>query len=172
MQSLNQGSLTQGAGTEISIQPVPAGQSDSIRERNKEVTRRIWRDLVNGECLENLRELVSDDFVDHAPLPGTSQDIHGLLERLRILRSAFPDFRSTIAQLVAENDKVVAFVESSGTHRGSFAGLPPTGRRFTIPEAQVLRIKDGKMVEHWQVADLFGMLKQFGLIGPDVLQAI
>jgi steroid delta-isomerase-like uncharacterized protein len=172
MQSLSQNSLTPGAGAELSIQPVPAVRPDSICERNKEVTRRIWQDLVNGECLENLRELVSDDFVDHAPLPGTSQDIDGLVERLRILRSAFPDFRSTITQIVAENDKVVAFVESSGTHRGPFAGLPPTGRRFTIQEAQVLRIEDGKMVEHWQVADLFGMLEQLGLVGPDLSRAL
>ncbi|HVX13546.1 MAG TPA: ester cyclase [Pirellulales bacterium] len=170
MESLSQSYLTPGAGAEISIQPAPAARPDSINERNKEVARRIWRELVNGECLENLHELVSDDFVDHAPLPGTTNDVNGLLQRLHVLHSAFPDFRSTIAHIVAENDKVVAFVESSGTHRSSFAGLPPTGRHFTIQEAQVLRIKDGKMVEHWQVADLFGMLKQLGLVGSDFPQ--
>ncbi|HET6883501.1 MAG TPA: ester cyclase [Pirellulales bacterium] len=132
-------------------------------KRNKQVVERIWADLVNGGRLESLEELVSNDFYDHAPLPGLPADVGGLRERLRILHRAFPDFHSAITDLVAENDKIVAFVVSSGTHREEFAGVPATGRRFAIQEIQIFRIVDGKMVEHWQVADLFGMLVQLGL---------
>lgn len=132
-------------------------------KRNKQVTERIWAELVNGCRLETMDELVSADFVDHAPLPGLPDNVDGLRQRLQILHRAFPDFRSTISDLVAENDKVVAFVVSTGTHQEDFAGVPATGRQFTIQEIQILRIVDGKMVEHWQVADLFGMLVQLGL---------
>jgi steroid delta-isomerase-like uncharacterized protein len=132
-------------------------------KRNKQVVERIWTDLVNGGCLDAIDELVSADFHDHAPLPGLPADVSGLRERLRILHRAFPDFHSTITDLVAEHDKVVAFVVSSGTHQAEFAGVPATGRRFAIQEIQILRIVDGKMIEHWQVADLFGMLVQLGL---------
>jgi steroid delta-isomerase-like uncharacterized protein len=144
----------------------------SVVERNKQVTRRIWSDLVNGGRLESLPELVSNDFIDHAPLPGLSQDISGLRQRLRMLHDAFPDFRSDIIELLAENDKVVAVVESRGTHQGTFAGLPPTGRRFSIQEIQILRIENGQMIEHWQVADLFGMFKQLGLASSPVACAV
>lgn len=130
--------------------------------RNKEIVERIWAELVNGGRLEAMAELVSPDFIDHAPLPGLPADIDGLRQRLTMLHRAFPDFQSTICDLVAEDDKVVAFVLSSGTHQEDFAGMPATGRQFTIQEIQILRIVDGKMTEHWQVADLFGMLVQLG----------
>jgi steroid delta-isomerase-like uncharacterized protein len=132
-------------------------------DQNKRVVERIWDELVNGGEPDALAELVSRDFVDHAPLPGLSSDLEGLRQRLHILHRAFPDFRSTIIDLVAEGDKVVAFVLSEGTHHGDFAGVPATGRRFTMQEIQILRIVDGKMIEHWQVADLLGMLVQLGL---------
>lgn len=140
----------------------PSRTSKSLK-RNKQVVDRIWAELVNGGSLDTLDELVSPDFIDHAPLPGLPADIAGLRQRLQILHRAFPDFQSTILDLVAEHDKVVAFVVSSGTHRDDFAGVPATGKRFTIQEIQILRIVEGKMVEHWQVADLFGMLVQLGL---------
>lgn len=139
------------------------GRTSRSLKRNKQVTERIWSELVNGCRLEAMAELVSPDFVDHAPLPGLPSDLSGLRQRLQMLHRAFPDFHSTICDLVAENDKVVAFVLSTGTHQEDFAGVPATGRQFTIQEIQILRIVDGKMVEHWQVADLFGMLVQLGL---------
>jgi predicted ester cyclase len=132
-------------------------------DQHKRIVERIWAELVNGSRPESLDELVSHDFVDHAPLPGLSSDVEGLRQRLAMLRSAFPDFHSAILDLVAEGDKVVAFVLSSGTHHGDFAGVAPTGRRFAIQEIQILRVVGGKMVEHWQVADLFGMFVQLGL---------
>jgi predicted ester cyclase len=132
-------------------------------DQNKRVVERIWDDLVNGRRPESLDELVSGDFVDHAPLPGLSSDLDGLRQRLQILHRAFPDFRSTIIDLVAEGDKVVAFVLSEGTHKEDFAGMPATGRHFAMQEIQILRIVDGRMVEHWQVADVLGMLVQLGL---------
>lgn len=140
-----------------------AARTSKSLQGNKQVVERIWAELVNGGRLEAIDELVSADFVDHAPLPGLPSDVGGLRERLRILHRAFPDFNSTIYDLVAENDKVVAFVVSSGTHQDDFAGVPATGKSFSIQEIQILRIVDGKMVEHWQVADLFGMLVQLGL---------
>jgi steroid delta-isomerase-like uncharacterized protein len=140
-----------------------ARSSAAPLDRNKRVVERIWDELVNGGRPDALNELVSRDFIDHAPLPGLASDLEGLRQRLQILHRAFPDFRSNIIDLVAEGNKVVAFVLSEGTHRGDFAGVPATGRRFSMQEIQILRIIDGKMVEHWQVADLLGMFVQLGL---------
>jgi steroid delta-isomerase-like uncharacterized protein len=164
-------SLTNGNGTPLFSTPLGAlpPKENASRplagplDRNKRVVERIWDELVNGGRLEALDALVSRDFIDHAPLPGLPSDLNGLRQRLQILHRAFPDFRSTIIDLVAEGDKVVAFVLSEGTHREDFAGVPATGRPFAMQEIQILRIVDGKMVEHWQVVDLLGMLVQLGL---------
>src|SRR5487761_1396171 len=97
--------------------------------RNKQIVQRVWDDLVNRGRLESLDELVSPAFCDHTPLPGQPGDLDGLMQRLMLLRGAFPDFRSTILDLTAEDDKVVALIRSTGTHERPFLGEPPSGKR-------------------------------------------
>jgi steroid delta-isomerase-like uncharacterized protein len=167
MESLTNGNSAPRFSTVLGALPPKengARPSPVSLDRNKRVVELIWDELVNGGRPDALEELVGRDFVDHAPLPGLPSDLDGLRQRLQILHRAFPDFRSTIIDLVAEGDKVVAFVLSEGTHREDFAGMPATGRQFAMQEIQILRIVDGKMVEHWQVADLLGMLAQLGLV--------
>lgn len=139
--------------------PVPSAE-------NKRVVERIWSDLVNAGRLETLDELVSSRFIEHCPLPGLTSDLAGLRSRLEMLHRAFPDFHSEIRHLMAEGDMAIAFVESSGTHLGTFLGLPASGRRFTLLESQLMRIVDGKMVEHWQVANFYSLMQQLGFAGP------
>jgi len=133
-------------------------------EQNKQTIQRLWRDLVNGERAASLEELVSPDFLDHTPLPGMSADLEGLTTRLTMLHNAFPDFQSSILDLTAEGDKVVVMCESSGTHLKSFLGEVPSGRRWKILEIHILRLANGKLVEHWGIPDFFGMLLQLGLV--------
>lgn len=132
--------------------------------RNKQIVQRVWNDLVNRGRLESLDELVSPEFCDHTPLPGQPGDLEGLMQRLMLLHGAFPDFHSTILDLTAEGDKVVALIRSTGTHQQPFLGEPPSGKRFNILEIHIMRLADGKMVEHWGMPDFFGMLAQLGLV--------
>ena len=131
---------------------------------NKKLVQRVWDDLVNRGRLESLDELVSPAFQDHTPLPGQPGDLDGLMQRLMMLHGAFPDFQSTILDLTAEGDKVVALIRSTGTHLRPFLGEPASGKRFTILEIHIMRLADGKMVEHWGMPDFFGMLAQLGLV--------
>ncbi|HEV3005591.1 MAG TPA: ester cyclase [Pirellulales bacterium] len=133
---------------------------------NKRFVRRLWDELVNGARFEALDDLVSPEFLDHTPLPGLPSDAEGLKQRLVLLHEAFPDFHSTILELVAEEDQVVAVMTSTGTHERSFLGVPPTGRSWTIMEFHLLRISGGRLVEHWGLPDFFGMLEQLGLVSP------
>lgn len=135
-----------------------------LLESNKLVVTQIWDELVNRSCFDRVTELVAPDFVDHTPLPGQPADFEGLKQRLQILHSAFPDFHSVIDDLIADHDKVVARITSTGSHRRPFLGVPPTGRRWTIMEIHILRITDGRMSEHWGMPDFFDMLVQLGLV--------
>jgi predicted ester cyclase len=76
--------------------------------------------------------------------------------------------RFTIEDVIAEGDKVVARWTSRGTQRGEFFGIPPTNKQGTATGIDMLRIADGKFVEHWLVFDQFGLLQQLGVIptGP------
>lgn len=133
---------------------------------SKRVVEQIWEQLVNRGRLDLIGELVSRDFVDHAPLPGLAPGLEGLQQRIQLLHAAFPDVHSTIDKLVAEGDCVAAVVTTSGTHRGDFLGIPATGKRWTISEMHLLRVVGGQLVEHWGVADLLGLLGQLGVLPP------
>ena len=79
-------------------------------------------------------------------------------------RRGFPDVTSTIEDLIAEGDKVVARWRSRATHRGDYMGMPPSGKEVQIVGISVYRIEEGKIAEAWTVEDQFGLLRQIGAI--------
>jgi predicted ester cyclase len=81
-----------------------------------------------------------------------------------MFRSAFPDFKATINDIIAEGDKVVIRMTWNGTHRGEFMGIPPTGKRVSFGVFDILRIAGGKFVEHWGQMDSMLMMQQLGVI--------
>ena len=83
---------------------------------------------------------------------------------LSIFRSAFPDFKATIDDIIAEGDKVVIRQTFSGTHKGEFMGIAPTGKRVSFGVMDIVRIAGGKFVEHWGQMDSMGMMQQLGAI--------
>ena len=114
--------------------------------------------------MEVVDEVLATDFIEHGSLPpGVPQGRDGLKALIKGLRAAFPDVRYTVIHEVAEGDMVVQHMRVSGTMKGEFAGMKPTGKSATWDEVHVVRMKDGKAVEHWAVVDQLGMLQQLGL---------
>lgn len=50
----------------------------------------------------------------------------------------------------------------SGTHKGELMGVPPTGKHVAFDVSDILRLRDGKVVEHWNVVDIAGLMQQLG----------
>jgi predicted ester cyclase len=75
---------------------------------------------------------------------------------------AFPDVETKIEHIVAENDFVVVFLSFTGTHKGEFQGMPPTNKKVSIRSADLYRIENEKIVEHWDVVDQLNLLQQTG----------
>ncbi len=86
----------------------------------------------------------------------------GFKQFLSALFRAFPDMQTKTEHIVAENDLVVVFLNGSGTHTGEFRGKPPTNKRVNIRSADLYRIKNEKIVEHWDVVDQLNLLHQTG----------
>jgi steroid delta-isomerase-like uncharacterized protein len=134
-----------------------------MSEQNKALVRRYLEQTVNEGDATAFDELTSADYVGHmSGVPTFDRATHKQL--LAAFRGAFPDLRITIEDLIAEGDKVANRATYSGTHRGAFQGLAPTGKRFTIAGINVSRIADGKVVEDWTVLDMLGMLQQLGAV--------
>ena len=82
---------------------------------------------------------------------------------------AFPDFQAKIEHILAERDLVVVFLNFTGTHKGEFQGRPPTNKQVTTRSADLYRIENEKIVEHWDVVDQLNLLQQTGAITFDKL---
>ena len=82
---------------------------------------------------------------------------------VKLLWAAFPDIRWDIAEMVASGDTVMARFMVRGTHKGEYQGLPPTGNMFETGGVWTASIKDGKLVEVREEADVLGWMQQLGM---------
>jgi len=136
-----------------------------MSEQNKALVARILLEAFNQGKLEVIDEVIADNHIDHAVLPpGLPPGKEGIKLLAKTLRSAFPDLKITIDFSVAEGDLVVQHGTATGTMKGEFAGMPPSGKTATWAGIHIGRIKDGKIVEHWAVEDQLSMLQQLGFM--------
>ena len=105
-------------------------------------------------------ELVAPDFVGHEMAAGTPPGPEGFHQFYARLRSAFPNLRYTVDDLIAEGDKVVVRWKWSCTHTGVFRGIAPTGRQVTVTGMAIYRLAGGKIVEHWVELGMHRLLQQ------------
>jgi steroid delta-isomerase-like uncharacterized protein len=130
---------------------------------HKAVVRRFYEDVLNRGDIVALEELAVEDYLENDMLPGQGTGLAGLRDRVTMLKTAL-DSQFTIEDVIAEGDKVAVRWTNSGTHVGNFAGIPATGKTFTIAGVDIHRMRDGKMAEHWHVVDQLTMLQQLGII--------
>ena len=133
-------------------------------EDNKATVQHLYEQLFNQGNLSVADEVIAPDFINHNASPGSNRGPESMRQLITMLSTAFPDMHYTIEELVAEGDTVVARVTVSGTHRGPFQGMPPTGRSFRQAQMHFIRFRDGKAVEHRAVRDDLGMMRQLGVI--------
>jgi steroid delta-isomerase-like uncharacterized protein len=136
---------------------------------NETTIRTLIEEVWNKGNFAATEELVAADAVDHDPArpPDLPQGREGLKHAVSMYRSAFPDLRLTIDDLLAHEDKVVWRWHSEGTHSGEFLGLLPTNRHGSVTGISIARLEDGKVVESWSEWDNLGLLQQLG-VAPGV----
>jgi steroid delta-isomerase-like uncharacterized protein len=138
--------------------------TDSERETQAKAVVRLNTEKVQGEGdFALFEELFADDFVDHTPQPGTTADKDGVRVLYHRLRDAFPDFRPQIHWQSVDGDLVTTFKTYHGTHQGDFLGIAPTGRTVQFETVDAMRVRNGRIVEHWGVANLYSVLGQLGI---------
>jgi predicted ester cyclase len=136
------------------------GRNPMTASSNKDVVRRYIEEFKSGGDEAVSEELRSPSFVNHSAPPGTPAGPEGGLLAFRALRAAFPDLSVTVEDMLSEGDKVVTRQTFGGTHRGEWLGVPATGRSVTWSVIDIVRLDDGRLVEHWAVADFYGLLPQ------------
>lgn len=145
---------------------------EDLRERNKEIVVRSLELLMGKGGAELAHEVLAPDYTDH-----NAEGDRGPERVLRVAeqaRRAFPDLGYEIEEVMAEGDLVAFRLLMHGTHRGPLPGmgLPGTGRRVSVRQIHMARVRDGKVAEHWAVRDDLGMLIQLGALGPGQKPAV
>jgi steroid delta-isomerase-like uncharacterized protein len=134
-------------------------------EQNKALVRQMVEEIFSRGNIGRADEFLAPDFVEHEELPpGVPSGREGVKQLATMLRSAFPDLEATVDDVIAEGDRVVIRQTWSGTHKGEFMGIPPTGKSVSIGVIDVIRVAGGKFVEHWGQMDNMGMMQQLGAI--------
>jgi steroid delta-isomerase-like uncharacterized protein len=126
--------------------------------------RRIFEEGFNRGNLAAADELVAPDMIEHGNVVKASTGPETVKQVAIFCRNLFPDVHFAIEQMIAEGEKVTAYLTVSGTHQGDLIGIPLTGKRVSSLQIHIMRIADGKMAEHWEVRDELAMLRQLGAV--------
>jgi steroid delta-isomerase-like uncharacterized protein len=130
-------------------------------EENKAIFRRYAEEVWNRTNLEVVDEIF-DRYISHQPdgltLQRGPEDVKRFVSEFR---AAFPDFRISIDEQIAEGDKVMTRWKIRGTHQGDFRGAAPTGKEMEIHGIGIFRFSsEGKVVESWDSYDQLNLMRQ------------
>lgn len=121
-------------------------------QKNKELIRRYVEEVYNKQDLETYLAFAAGPVLEQGA------------DHLRQFFTAFPDSHATVLDLFGEGDKVIARLRIDGTHKGPFAGQPPTGKKVQFDSFRIYRIVDDKIVASWAMQDRLGLMEQLGLV--------
>jgi steroid delta-isomerase-like uncharacterized protein len=151
------------------VQPlthVMVSSSTEVEQKNKQIVRQFF-ELLDRHDTDRIGQLLvsSTNYYFHiGGMPSVDWNEHkGILTGFN---NAFPDLHHEIVDMVAEGDKVAIRLNVTGTHKGEFQGIPPTGKKLSLYEMGFVTIIDGKITEGWISADTMGLLQQLGALPP------
>ena len=130
-----------------------------MSEQNKAVFERLMSAL-NAKDTATMESLMADDFVDNDAMPGMAPGRQGMIDMMGMFVGAFPDLNVVVDHWVAEGDLVAGVMTTKGTQTGEFMGMPASGKKFSVREMHMVRVANGKMAEHWGLANEMSMMQQ------------
>jgi len=131
--------------------------------KNKEVVSRFYNDVFIRHDMSKLDTYMRDDYIQHNQ--DCPQGKAGFVEFFNIIFKAVPDFSYTLKKIAAEGDIVMAFSRTTGTHTGGeWIGKKADDAALDYDVVDIFRVQDGKIAEHWDVADTFTFFRQLGVI--------
>ena len=115
---------------------------------------------LNAKDMAAVESLIAYDFVDNDAMPGMAPGRQGMIDMMGMFVGAFPDLNVVVDHWVAEGDLVAGVMTTKGTQTGEFMGMPASGKKFSVREMHMVRVANGKMAEHWGLANEMSMMQQ------------
>jgi steroid delta-isomerase-like uncharacterized protein len=135
----------------------------ALERQNLDLIRQMFETLDRADW-DGYKEFFAPEFSYYLPSDSASPvKVDEMIEGVKAYFSAFPDLVHRVVGLVATGDKVIVRFVAQGTHRGELDGLPPTGQRMVVSSIEIFTLREGKIIEERQEADMLGMMTQIGL---------
>ena len=133
-------------------------------EANK-ATMKKFVEFINTASEQLATQLIAEDAVFFVPgRPDPLRAPAGYMSIIGMMRSGFPDITWTLDETIAEDDRLAARFTMRGTHRGSFFGAPPSGKKIEVRAMNFYRFSNGQIVEEFGQPDLHSLMQQTGAI--------
>jgi steroid delta-isomerase-like uncharacterized protein len=126
----------------------------------RELVERLHTELFASGDLATLDRFFAPDVVSHDMPPGFPQGVEGVRMFFSAFREGMPDVEVRIDEVIVEDDRAAVATRIEGTHTGALMGLEPTGRRISVRGIDMVRVADGRIVEHRGLTDTVGLLRQ------------
>lgn len=153
---------TRGAGSREGC-----GSIASERE-NSEIVRRLYEDVYSKGETNVIPKIVSSASVYHRlpsdPKGVSTKGVEAVTFLAKSFRKAFPDLRMKVDDIRAHDDMVYVRWTGTGSHKGSYFGVPPSNERCTVPGISIHRVREGLIQESWSTWDTAGLLQQIGAL--------
>jgi len=140
--------------------------STDYASTNKELVRQFYKDVYVDWNMSRADEVVSPQFTSHDWPEGGPTGPQAFRHYYSAFRSAVPDARYEVDDLIAEGNRVVVRWRMLGTHKGAFRGIAPTGRPIVLKGIAIYRVEGGQLMERWVVSDLYGALEEIRAPSP------
>jgi predicted SnoaL-like aldol condensation-catalyzing enzyme len=132
-------------------------------ESNKKLVESFVNAVFINHDLSSLDRYMTDGYIQHNP--DVPQGKAGFIEFFTMTFGAMPDFHYTVKKVVADGDQVWVYSTTSATHTsGPWLDMPPTGNKLNFDVVDMFRVENGKVAEHWDVADTLSLFSQLGKV--------
>jgi steroid delta-isomerase-like uncharacterized protein len=157
---------TLGLLQQIGALPAPPKPEEPSTEINEAIVSRYFNELMNQGKLDIIPEITTESVTFRIPtLPEPIRGHEGLKAFVIGLRTGFPDIEFSVERQIAEANKVASRWYITGTHKGEFLGMPPTGNVIKDQGVDLFVLVGGKIAEIWVNENDLGLMKQIGAFG-------
>jgi len=132
-----------------------------MKNTNKKLVEQIFNEVMNKQNFSLLEKIVGPNYVNH--LQPDKKGPAGLKEILQQFLNGFPDMKIQVEHIAAEGDLIATRGYWTGTNKGSFMGMPSTGKKVRVDYIDFWKAQNGKLVENWVQMDMQAMMQQLGL---------
>ncbi len=128
-------------------------------EENKKIVLRFNKEFLEQGNTEVLKEIVDENFTNHTAAANFPKDVNGLIQFVSMLHKGFSDMRIDIHEQIGEGDVVATRKTIHAIHTGEIMGHAPSGKKVTMNVLDMVRLKDGKYIDHWGRNDVMQVIQ-------------